>query len=130
MSFDRNALEALRAARKAGVIVVVAADGEHLMLKARAEPPRVVLDALSRHKPAIIADLRRARALIKTFAQWGVALGLDGSDIVHRGPRGVVSPALLENLKANKLAIIAELQRQRLQRQAPAAKVTTNVAPP
>jgi hypothetical protein len=52
-----SAVEALRAARAAGVAVMI--DGEGLLLRADAEPPRAVLDALSHQKSAIISLLRR-----------------------------------------------------------------------
>jgi hypothetical protein len=51
-----SAAEALRAARAAGVTVMP--DGENLVLEAKAEPPRTVLDALAQHKRAIVALLR------------------------------------------------------------------------
>lgn len=50
--------EALRAAHASGVRVTV--DGESLVLEAFAQPPHAVLDALSRHKPDIVALLRPA----------------------------------------------------------------------
>ena len=51
-----SAAEALRAARAAGVTVMP--DGESLVLEAKDEPSKAVLDALSRHKLAILALLR------------------------------------------------------------------------
>jgi hypothetical protein len=51
-----SAAEALRVAHAAGVTVMF--DGEGLVLEANAEPPMAVLDALSRHKVAILALLR------------------------------------------------------------------------
>jgi hypothetical protein len=54
-----NAAEALRAAHAAGV--TVALDGESLVLEAEIEPPQEVLDALSRHKLAILALLEPSR---------------------------------------------------------------------
>ena len=51
-----SAAEALRVAHVAGVTVMF--DGESLVLEASAEPPKAVLDALSRHKLAILALLR------------------------------------------------------------------------
>ena len=51
-----SAAEALRAAQSAGVTVMP--DGENLVLEAKAEPPQSVLDALSRHKFAILALIR------------------------------------------------------------------------
>ncbi|MDP8994922.1 MAG: hypothetical protein M3N07_08095, partial [Pseudomonadota bacterium] len=53
-----SAAEALRAAWTAGVTVGV--EGDDLVLQAAAPPPPAVLDALSRHKPAILALLRPA----------------------------------------------------------------------
>jgi hypothetical protein len=53
-----SAAEALRAAHAAGVTVMP--DGENLVLEAKAEPPQAVLDALSRHKFAILALMRSA----------------------------------------------------------------------
>jgi hypothetical protein len=51
-----SAVEALRAARAAGVAVVV--DGNDLELKAASAPPVAVLHELSRHKAEIVALLR------------------------------------------------------------------------
>ena len=51
-----SAAEILRVARLAGVTVTL--DGESLLLEAVAEPPQPVLEALSHHKPAILAMLR------------------------------------------------------------------------
>ena len=51
-----TALEALRAARSAGV--EVALDGDDLVLKAASSPPASVLDALSCNKAGIVALLR------------------------------------------------------------------------
>ena len=51
-----SAAEALRAARTAGIMVTL--DGGALPLEAPAEPPQVVLDALSRHKLAMLDLLR------------------------------------------------------------------------
>jgi hypothetical protein len=48
-----SAADVLRAAHAAGVRVM--ADCENLVLEARAEPPQSLLDALSRHKLAILA---------------------------------------------------------------------------
>jgi hypothetical protein len=50
-----SAAEALRAAHAAGVTVTL--DGESIMLEAPTEPPQSVLDALSRHKRAVLALL-------------------------------------------------------------------------
>jgi hypothetical protein len=54
-----SATEALRAALAAGI--TVALDGESLVLEAETEPPQEVLDALSRHKLAILALLEPSR---------------------------------------------------------------------
>jgi hypothetical protein len=51
-----SAAEALRAARAVGLTVM--SDGECLLLEADVEPPSAVLDALARHKPAILNLLR------------------------------------------------------------------------
>jgi hypothetical protein len=51
-----SAAEALRAAQAAGIMVTL--DGESLLLEAVAEPPQSVLDALARHKRAILDLLR------------------------------------------------------------------------
>jgi hypothetical protein len=53
-----SAAEALNAARAAGIRVGI--DGDDLVLEAPAPPLAAVLDALSRHKPGIIALLRPA----------------------------------------------------------------------
>jgi hypothetical protein len=53
---DMSAAEVLRAAHAAGVTVMP--DGENLMLEAKAQPPQSLLDALSRHKFAILALMR------------------------------------------------------------------------
>src|SRR5262245_36483065 len=52
-----SAAEVLRAAHTAGIAVTL--DGAGLLLEGIAEPPEAVLDALARHKPAILALLRR-----------------------------------------------------------------------
>jgi len=52
-----SAVEALRVARAAGVAVMI--DGEGLLLRADAEPPRAVLDALSVRSPRLSAYSRR-----------------------------------------------------------------------
>ena len=54
-----SAMEALRAARAAGVELRV--DGEALVLEAASPPPADVIDMLSRHKPALVALLRPGR---------------------------------------------------------------------
>jgi hypothetical protein len=53
-----SATEALRAARAAGVGVAV--DGDDLVLQAPTPPLPAVLDALARHKAAVVALLRPA----------------------------------------------------------------------
>ena len=53
-----SAVKALRAARAAGVELVL--DGDDLALNAAAAPPAAVLDALSRHKAEIMVLLRPA----------------------------------------------------------------------
>jgi hypothetical protein len=55
-----SAAEALCAAHSAGVTVMP--DGENLVLEAKAEPPQSVLDALSRHKFAILALIRPSQS--------------------------------------------------------------------
>jgi hypothetical protein len=62
-----SAAEALRAARTAGITVTL--DGETLLLEATAEPPQAVLDALSRHKLAIL-DLLRPGQCGWTVEHW------------------------------------------------------------
>jgi signal transduction histidine kinase len=54
---DMKAAEALQAAQTAGMVVRI--DGDDLVLEASAAPTSEVLDALSRHKPEIVALLRR-----------------------------------------------------------------------
>jgi hypothetical protein len=51
-----SAAESLRAAQAAGISITL--DGEGLLLEAVAEPPQSVLDALARHKRAILNLLR------------------------------------------------------------------------
>jgi hypothetical protein len=51
-----SAAEALHIAHAAGVTVML--DGDSLLLEADTQPPQAVLDALSRHKAAIVALLR------------------------------------------------------------------------
>jgi hypothetical protein len=50
-----SAIEALCAARAAGIAAT--RDGESLLLEAKTEPPQVLIDAIARHKPAILALL-------------------------------------------------------------------------
>jgi len=52
-----TAVEALKAARAAGI--ELALDGDALVLSAASAPPAAALDALSRHKPEVVALLRR-----------------------------------------------------------------------
>ena len=54
------AAEALHAAQAANVHVGL--EGTDLMLRAPAPPPAAVLDALKRHKPGIVALLRRTKS--------------------------------------------------------------------
>jgi hypothetical protein len=54
-----SAVEALKAARAAGI--EIALDGDDLVLSAALAPPAAVLDALSRHKAEIVALLRPGR---------------------------------------------------------------------
>ena len=51
-----SAANALKAARAAGVAVRL--DGDDLVLTAATEPPAVILELLSQHKPDILALLR------------------------------------------------------------------------
>lgn len=51
-----TAAEVLRLARAAGISVGI--DGDSLVLEAALPPPPAVLDALSQHKPIILALLR------------------------------------------------------------------------
>jgi hypothetical protein len=51
-----KALDALQAARAAGIVLAV--DGEDLVLEAASMPPAAVLEALSQHKANVIALLR------------------------------------------------------------------------
>lgn len=62
-----SAAEALRAACAAGITVTL--DGGGLLLEATAEPPQAVLEALSRHKLAIL-DLLRPGHCGWTNDQW------------------------------------------------------------
>ncbi len=51
-----------------------------------------------------------ARALITRLTSAGVTLRLDGDAIVHRGPRSVLSPDVLNTLRKLKGEIVVELQ--------------------
>ena len=53
-----NAVEALKAARAAGIQLGI--DGDDLVLEASASPPPAVIDLLSRHKAEVVALLRPA----------------------------------------------------------------------
>jgi hypothetical protein len=64
---DMTAADALYAARSAHVHVGL--EGSDLVLRAAAPPPAAVIDALKRHKPGIVALLRRART-DWTAADW------------------------------------------------------------
>ena len=55
-----NAVQALEAARAAGI--TIALDGDDLMLQASAQPPEDVLELLSHHKPGIVVLLRPDRS--------------------------------------------------------------------
>jgi hypothetical protein len=62
-----SAAEALHAAYAAGIMVTV--DAENLVLEASAEPPQALLNALLRHKPAIL-DLLRPKQGRWTAKDW------------------------------------------------------------
>ena len=47
--------------------------------------------------------------IIAEVAKLGVALRVEGTNLVHRGPRGALRPELIAKLKAHKPAIVAEL---------------------
>ena len=47
--------------------------------------------------------------IIAEVAKLGVALRVEGANLVHRGPRGALRPELIAKLKAHKPAIVAEL---------------------
>jgi hypothetical protein len=51
-----NAADVLHAAHTAGITVML--DGDGILLEADAEPPRELLEALARHKPAILDLLK------------------------------------------------------------------------
>ena len=55
-----NAVQALEAARAAGI--TIALDGDDLMLQASAQPPEYVLELLSHHKRGIVVLLRPDRS--------------------------------------------------------------------
>ena len=55
-----NAVQALEAARAAGI--TIALEGDDLMLQASAQPPEAVLELLSHHKPGIVVLLRPDRS--------------------------------------------------------------------
>jgi hypothetical protein len=52
-----------------------------------------------------------ALEIIAEVARLGVTLRVDGTDLVHRGPRRALDPPLIAALKAHKLAILAELRQ-------------------
>jgi hypothetical protein len=58
-----SAAQALKAARDAGVAVVV--DGDDLILEASAPPPAAILDSLSRNKAEVLSLLRATAGLNK-----------------------------------------------------------------
>ena len=47
--------------------------------------------------------------IIAEIAKLGVALRVEGANLVHRGPRGALRPEHIAKLKAHKPAIVAEL---------------------
>ena len=47
--------------------------------------------------------------IIAEIAKLGVALRVEGANLVHRGPRGALRPEHVAKLKAHKSAIVAEL---------------------
>jgi hypothetical protein len=47
--------------------------------------------------------------IIAEIAKLGVALRVEGANLVHRGPRGALRPEHVAKLKAHKRAIVAEL---------------------
>ena len=47
--------------------------------------------------------------IIAEVAKLGVVLRVEGTNLVHRGPRGALRPELIAKLKAHKPAIVAEL---------------------
>ncbi|MEW5964191.1 MAG: hypothetical protein AB1749_11580 [Pseudomonadota bacterium] len=56
--------------------------------------------------------MRPALDIVRDATARGVSLQPDGTDILHRGPRGALGTALLDEIKARKGDIIAELQRR------------------
>ena len=59
--------------------------------------------------------------IIAEVAKLGVALRVEGANLVHRGPRGALRPDLIAKLKARKPDIIAQLT---------SAKVRPRLVPP
>jgi hypothetical protein len=57
-----STVEALQAARAAGISVRI--DGDGLVLEASAPPPCAVLDLLSRHKAGLLGPLATRAALL------------------------------------------------------------------
>lgn len=62
--------------------------------------------------------------IIAEVAKLGVALRVEGANIVHRGPRGALRPDLIAKLKARKPDIIAQLASAK----APSAPCPANIA--
>ena len=62
--------------------------------------------------------------IIAEVAKLGVALRVEGANLVHRGPRGALTPELIANLKAHKPDIIAQLTRAK----APAVLCPADIA--
>ena len=85
---DMTAVDALKAARSANVHIGL--EGEDLVLRAPAPPPAAVLDALKRHKPGIVALLRRARSNW-TAADWEAFFHERAGIAEHDG--GLAAPA-------------------------------------
>ena len=52
--------------------------------------------------------------IIAEVARLGVALRVEGDNLVHRGPRGALGPELIAKLKEQKSAIIASYPPPRL----------------
>jgi hypothetical protein len=51
-------------------------------------------------------------AIIAEANRLGIALRVDGADLVYRGPRGALKPDLLHSLQVNKRVVIDELLRR------------------
>ena len=101
---DMNAVQALEAARAAGI--TIALDGDDLMLQASAQPPEDVLELLSHHKPGIVVLLRPDRSW--TAEDWralyderaGIA-EIDGGYRAVRRKRRPSSSCVIEWLSRN-----------------------------